>query len=77
MTTEDAADLLAHIIRQWLRDARTCAQDRRELARFLDLPEERIASLAMRQGRRYPAGRPDARTATSRHTFAARTPRTR
>jgi len=77
MSTEAAVTLLAQILRLWARDAATCDQERHALARFLGMPEERVGSLALLHGRNYPAVRPGARTATSRHTFAVRTPRTR
>jgi hypothetical protein len=72
MNTEAAITLLTQILRQWARDAAACDQERRALAGFLELPEERVSSLVIT--RCFPAGRPAARKPTSRRTHATRTP---
>jgi len=56
VSTEGAATLLAEIVRLWLRDAATDHQERQDLARFLEMPEQTIAQLARPGKRNLPAG---------------------
>lgn len=71
MSTEGAATLLAEIVRLWLRDAATDHQERRDLAHFLDLPEQTVAQLARPDRRNWPTRRNDGRRALLRGTLHA------